>query len=171
MDPVLTACTHVFVRHDEVCSPLQPYEVIKRQGKSYTLLIKGHERAVSLDRLKPAHMEQTLTNDNPQPMEPQPSNLIPSHTTPFYTTCYLLWKTCSLATPSQRLHILVPSFIPSLEGEYCSELMTLYPLHMMILSACHVLSLIDIIFSHLARSPIPKIQFSYTSIHALYYSM
>ena len=90
VDPVLTACTHVFVRHDEVRSPLQPpcdgpYEVIKRQGKSYTLLIKGHERAVSLDRLKPAHMEQTLTNDNPQPMEPQPEST-PPHSTP-HVTC------------------------------------------------------------------------------------
>ena len=93
VDPALTACTHVFVRHDAVRSPLQPpydgpYEMIKRQGKSYTLLMKGHERTVSLDRLKPAHMEQTLANDNPQPpgtAVKQPHSL---HTTPPYTTCH-----------------------------------------------------------------------------------
>ena len=91
VDPALTACTHVYVRHDAVRSPLQPpydgpFEVIKRQGKSYTLLIKGHERTVSLDRLKPAHMEQTLTNDDPQPMEPHAVNpSTPSHPTPRVT--------------------------------------------------------------------------------------
>ena len=47
VDPGLTACTHVFLRHDAVRSPLQPpydgpYEVIKRQGKSYTLRPQAH---------------------------------------------------------------------------------------------------------------------------------
>ena len=54
----------------------------------------------------------------------QATSFPPHH--PPYTMCHPLWKTCSLVTPSQRLHILVPSFIPPLEGEYCSELMTLY---------------------------------------------
>lgn len=52
-------CTHVFVRHDAVRTPLQkpydgPYSVIKRAEKHFIVLIKGKQVAVSIDRLKPA---------------------------------------------------------------------------------------------------------------------
>ncbi len=62
VDPALATCTHVFLRHDAVRSPLQPpydgpYLVVRRQGKSYVICINGNERTVSLDRLKPAHSE------------------------------------------------------------------------------------------------------------------
>ena len=86
IDPALTTCTHVFVRHDAVRSPLQPpydgpYEVVKRQGKSYVLRIKGQERTVSLDRLKPAHMD--LPSDkplSPQPAVPDTTDLVQPRT-------------------------------------------------------------------------------------------
>ena len=70
MDPALTTCTHVFLRHDAVRSPLQPpydgpYQVIKRLGKSYVISIKGKDRVVSLDRLKPAHMESSANHPTP----------------------------------------------------------------------------------------------------------
>lgn len=46
VDPALATCTHVFLRHDAVRPPLQPpydgpYKVVKRQGKSYVISIKG----------------------------------------------------------------------------------------------------------------------------------
>ena len=57
--PELRETSHVFVRVDSVRKPLQqpytgPYEVVKRTEKFFTLLINGHEKTVSLDRLKPA---------------------------------------------------------------------------------------------------------------------
>ena len=62
ISPSLTSASHVFVRRDAVRTPLQrpydgPYEVIKRSDKFYTLNIKGHQDTVSIDRLKPAHLE------------------------------------------------------------------------------------------------------------------
>ena len=58
----LTRCTHVFVRYDGVQKPLQPpyngpYKVIQRDDKTYTIEVNGQQKVVSLDRLKPAHIE------------------------------------------------------------------------------------------------------------------
>ena len=60
----LDSCTRVFVRNDAVKTPLQhpydgPFKVIKRTNKYFTLEIKGKESTVSIDRLKPAHLEAT----------------------------------------------------------------------------------------------------------------
>ena len=82
----LTTCTHVFIRHDAIRKPLQhpydgPYKVLKRTPKHFTLDIQGRSSTVSLDRLKPAHLEQphysasaTLpSNIQPTP-EPRPTS-------------------------------------------------------------------------------------------------
>ena len=58
----LTACTHVFVRHDAVRRPLQPpydgpFLVLKRSPKFYTVDYKGKQTTISLDRLKAAHLD------------------------------------------------------------------------------------------------------------------
>lgn len=58
----LPASTHVFLRDDTVRRPLQPpytgpYEIIKRTDKTITLSIRGKNIVVSLDRIKPAYME------------------------------------------------------------------------------------------------------------------
>ena len=65
VSPALSTCTHVFIRHDATRRPLQqpydgPYKVIKRADKHFVVDIKGRHDTVSLDRLKPAHMEQSL---------------------------------------------------------------------------------------------------------------
>lgn len=62
----LANTTHVYLREDAVKGALQPaykgpYEVLKRNEKVYTLLIKGKPTTVTIDRLKPAFM---LTDDN-----------------------------------------------------------------------------------------------------------
>ena len=81
--------THVFVRHDAVRKPLQrpfdgPYWIIKRSDKHYTLDVKGRHEVISLDRLKPAHLDSSdvspgpnITQD-PPPSTPPPSNNKPS---------------------------------------------------------------------------------------------
>ena len=62
----LKTCTHVFLRHDAVKKPLQkpydgPYKVIKRQDKHFTLDVKGSHTVVSIDRLKPAYLDDSFT--------------------------------------------------------------------------------------------------------------
>ena len=62
----LSTATHVFVRHDAIRRPLQPpydgpYPITKRTPKHFTVNINGHHNTISIDRLKPAHID-TFTN-------------------------------------------------------------------------------------------------------------
>ena len=79
----LSTATHVFIRHDAVRKPLQPpydgpYPVVKRTDKHFTININGRHDTVSVDRLKPAHLDIDNTNSTPQPA---PSTTPPPHTT------------------------------------------------------------------------------------------
>ena len=74
----LQTCTHAFVRVDRIRKPLEapysgPYPILKRYEKYFVLRINGREDTVSLDRLKPAHLESL-------PLQPDPS--CPSHSSP-----------------------------------------------------------------------------------------
>lgn len=76
----LNSCTHVFVRHDAVKTPLQqpydgPFKVIKRQDKHFTLEVKGKNSVVSIDRLKPAYLETS------EPI-PKPPDILPCTISP-----------------------------------------------------------------------------------------
>ena len=58
----LSTATHVFIRHDGVRKPLQPpydgpFRVISRTDKHFTISIRGRNDTVSIDRLKPAHLD------------------------------------------------------------------------------------------------------------------
>ena len=60
----LSTCTHVFVHNDAVRKPLQPpyegpFRVIDRATKYFTLDLNGQKDKVSLDQLKPAHLDTT----------------------------------------------------------------------------------------------------------------
>lgn len=59
----LPTASHVFLRDDTVRRPLQqpytgPYKIINRKEKTMTINIRGKSVEVSLDRIKPAHIEQ-----------------------------------------------------------------------------------------------------------------
>lgn len=69
----LSTCTHVFVRQDSVRKPLQrpyngPYKVLDRFDKCFKIDINGRHDTVSLDRLKPAHLD--IASDNLDSQEP-----------------------------------------------------------------------------------------------------
>ena len=79
----LSTATHVFIRRDAVRKPLQPpydgpYSVLKRTDKHFTVDINGRKDTVSVDRLKPAHLD----NDIPHPISPTDSTAVaPCRTT------------------------------------------------------------------------------------------
>ena len=82
----LLSCTHVFVRHDAVRKPLQhpydgPYQVLGRGSKQFTVAVKGRREVISLDRLKPAHMEAPLMPIPPPELFP-PSSAPPASPAP-----------------------------------------------------------------------------------------
>ena len=89
----LLTATHVFVRHDGVRKPLQPpydgpFPVIKRTDKHFTIALHNRTDTISIDRLKPAHLDSEIStpntntaysnaqNNQPTPHSPPP----PSHT-------------------------------------------------------------------------------------------
>ena len=82
----LSTATHVFVRHDAVKRPLQPpydgpYKVVKRTDKHFTLSINGRNDTVSIDRLKPAHLDIIVEHSTPTISNPTAQPPITSRTT------------------------------------------------------------------------------------------
>ena len=90
----LDSCTHVYVRQDKVRKPLEktyngPFKVLQRSSKHFTLEVKGNRDVVSLDRLKPAHMEPLPTSTEPPPSTtslPTPQSSPPTNQLPKTTT-------------------------------------------------------------------------------------
>ena len=68
--------THVFVRNDGVSTRLRPpysspYQVLRRHAKYFILDINGKQKAVSVDRLKKAVIEEAPAESSPlQPHTP-----------------------------------------------------------------------------------------------------
>ena len=80
----LSKATHVFVHHDAVCTPLQqpyngPFKVISCKEKYFTLDLNGRRDTVSVDQLKPAHLNQVSdTQPTTAPPVQQPNTLPPA---------------------------------------------------------------------------------------------
>ena len=58
----LATCTHMFVRHDAIRKPFQsqydgPYKVLQRKEKYFVVDVMGKQDTISLDHLKPAHLD------------------------------------------------------------------------------------------------------------------
>ncbi len=67
-DNSLSSATHVFVRHDAIGKPLQPpyyepHRILDRSDCSYKLDLNGRTDSVSIDRLKPAHIDFPIAVD------------------------------------------------------------------------------------------------------------
>ncbi|CAH8503880.1 unnamed protein product, partial [Schistosoma mattheei] len=65
----LSTCSHVFVRVDSVRKPWQqpyegPFHVIARHEKTFKVDRYGRVEIVSIDRLKPAHVDDSALSDN-----------------------------------------------------------------------------------------------------------
>ena len=85
-DNSLRSATHVFVRHDAVRKPPYngngPYRVLDRSDHSYTSDLNGPTDSVSIDRLKPAHIDfpiapethTTSSSTSPTTSQPTPSD-------------------------------------------------------------------------------------------------
>ena len=64
----LDTCSHVFLRRIAIAPPLTapydgPYKVVARSGRVFKVLIKGKVETVTVDRVKPAHIERTPEDD------------------------------------------------------------------------------------------------------------
>ena len=80
ISPELQSTSHVFVRRDAVRKALQPpydgpFPVLERSAKFFTLDIKGQTQTVSLDRLKPAHIDNTFPCTPAQTAPVQPDSV------------------------------------------------------------------------------------------------
>ena len=72
----IATCTHAFLRRIAIAPPLTapydgPYKVVARSGRVLKILMKGKVETVSLDRVKPAHLEcEPTTGTNTQRTTP-----------------------------------------------------------------------------------------------------
>ncbi|CAG4967877.1 unnamed protein product [Colias eurytheme] len=104
----LSETTHVLLRDDTVRRPLQapytgPYQIIKRRDKTLTLDINGKHTTVSVDRIKPAHIDSEGT---PFSTVPRPNNSNTNHIalspTPITLNCETQSPSAPVTTRSGR---------------------------------------------------------------------
>ena len=81
----LSTATRAFVRHDAIRRPLQPsydgpYPITKCTPKHFTVNINGRHNTISIDRLKPAHIDTSTQTPQNIPLNNLFSLLTPHHT-------------------------------------------------------------------------------------------
>ena len=102
---VLSTTTHVFVRHGGVRKPLQspydgPFEVLSRTDKHFTVKLNGRTDTISIDRLKPAHIDTEQS--------PNTSTTTTSHPT---TPTSISNPTSSSRTTRSGRHVHFPNYL------------------------------------------------------------
>ena len=80
----IATCTHVFLRRIAIAPPLTapydgPYKVVARSGRVMKILVKGKVETVSLDRVKPAHMECEVRQHSVNHQANHGSRRLPGH--------------------------------------------------------------------------------------------
>ena len=73
---------YVFIRHDRVRKPLQPpydgpFKVLDRAPKYFTINVKGRRDTVTIDRLKPAHLDTAPSHTQPPVANPNSEKTLP----------------------------------------------------------------------------------------------
>ena len=111
----LSSSSHVFIRNDAVKKPLQqpyngPYKVLKRSDKYYTIDINGKQDTVSIDRLKPAHIDQL-------PQTTTPSSTYSHVSTPTHSSQRTTRSGRHVHWPQRLIEYVSCSMISPLEGE------------------------------------------------------
>ncbi|GFU82258.1 integrase catalytic domain-containing protein [Trichonephila clavipes] len=111
--PGLLEATHVFLRRDMLCRPLQqpydgPFKVLQRKDKVFFLHINGKRVSVSIDRCKPAFFFNTQDLQLPQTKNETPATVEPNATASTPATVESIQQLQRL--PS-HLHVLVAKFI------------------------------------------------------------
>ena len=127
--PPFSSSDHVFIQHDAAKRSLQPpyegpFPVLKRTPKHYTIKVHGQQQTVSIDRLKPAFLEDL---DSPQ-LPPTPPT--PPLSTPTYTD-NLFRPHCPLARQTNTLTLdlsVISCPCCTLGGEYCGGLCETMPM-------------------------------------------
>ncbi|XP_066956275.1 uncharacterized protein [Macrobrachium rosenbergii] len=76
--PGLSSTTHVFVMDDAIHPPLTrpyrgPFHMLERNNKAFWLVLHGKDDWVSVDRIKPALLEEETDVTAPHPLPEQPS--------------------------------------------------------------------------------------------------
>ena len=100
-----------------------PYKVLKRNDKHFTVEVKGRQDTVSLDHLKSAHLEPSLTaKETPtttltEPTE-SPQLQLAHHYSP--TQCRHQWQPDQVVVCTGQ-NVIFNRSPCSLEGEYCSR--------------------------------------------------
>ena len=107
----LSQSNYVFVRHDAVRKPLQPpydgpFKVLERCAKYFTLDINGRHDTVSIDRLKPAHLDSTCnpTDAVPDSAVPPPSISTPPSPIPVAEPWSSMPSTTRTTRSGRRVH-------------------------------------------------------------------
>ena len=80
----LQDCSHVFVRHDGIRKPLTPpyngpFRVLARTDKTFTIDNKGTATVISINRLKPAFLEEKISTTTAEQVIPN-SRTVPKET-------------------------------------------------------------------------------------------
>lgn len=83
----LPTATHAFLRDDTVRRPLQPpytgpHKILDRNSKTITLDILGRKSEVSVDRVKPAHLDAELQHGAPAAPSAPSTSVAPSSPPP-----------------------------------------------------------------------------------------